>query len=1325
MITIYSADAADFSTLGLGALDPVECTVRESAGGAYELDLVQPMRGGRDRLIDTGRIVKAPVPVRETPEVVLDVPSGSVVTRNIWEVNVSSGHLHLRQEPNGRILGKYPKGTRVTVVGESPSSPGWYGVILCDGGAKGYMYAQYLRHVGEQTETIENGAPGRVIRPKQTREQLFRIVSVTRDSASRTVRALARHISCDLAGAVVAGTYAPEDRPADEVCAQLLSLADHETGFQLFCGVTARVSGDYSGRSLLDCLLDPESGVVAQTGAQLLRDNFDLYLLPDAERLRGVEIRRGKNLLQAALVLDERPVVTRIRPVGRAADGSDLTIDGGWVDSAHINDYPVIYAKTIDYPVRVSSSCTATQAKALLREKAEAEFAAGRDLPSVGLRADFVRMELAPEFAHLASQYSLHLYDCVPVRDPEAGIGATLRMTGYRFDVLRERYLETTLGSVTAYEEAVYGWNIAEGSVSGARVARSSIGTAALRDLAVTSAKIASAAITTAKIQDAAITSATIADAAITAAKIGSAAVTTAKIQSAAVTTAKIGSAAVTTAKIADGSVTNAKIGAAAIGTANIQTAAITNALIATDAVETAQIRDGSITSAKIVSLNADVINAGTLAADRLLIKGENGVLYEMNAEAAGLTAAELTDEKYQNYLSGTVIAARSVTADRIAAAAITANEIAANAVTTAKLDAASVTAAKIASGAIEATHISAAAQQALILSANSALDVGGTNVLKRTRRGFDGWTHWASANDASHWERTVDGLGSCRRYTASGGTVPYLVVRCFVSDGKLQAGVPYTISTKVANYGRPCEFRLWDSDDGSTWEHERSVGSLAGYADGFHDFTHTFTPSEAKYYRVGLLVSDLAGSIDLFDTWKLEQGNKPTAWSPCPSDPADSVESGSSVVINEDEVAISTPEFRVNVSGTAGDSVFDETGFTSPMVNSPSVAPRYTGPAAVTVNANAASDGSATFRTLTDALAALSGKWLDKDVTVTVATNTGEGGGASEYARLAGVFGSGSVTVAGGGKTVATRLGIERVGVPVTMSSLTIASSYAPSSQDAVVWCAAVADVRLSGCTINGSGVGNNIDGFACRSGSARIASTNIANTRMPIAARGGRIHVDACTGSGYYGLTAVDGGRITYNGTYPSGSGSNTFTARAGTVSGTGSASGGTTPGTPTATNTVTASSVATKTYQAGVGWMTDSTLRQGVYGEITHLGVITFGTTGWSGKTVVSGQLALRRLNGGKGSPVTVKLKTTTSQAASGQGNPAGTTTDYGAIGTVNINNTLVCAIPAAALQEIAGGARKSLMLYADGSADYAVFAGSDNATYKPSLTVTYNT
>ena len=64
LIALYAPDAADFSTLGLGALTPSECTVTWQAAGAYELTLVQPIDDTlRWAQLQNGCIIAAPVPL--------------------------------------------------------------------------------------------------------------------------------------------------------------------------------------------------------------------------------------------------------------------------------------------------------------------------------------------------------------------------------------------------------------------------------------------------------------------------------------------------------------------------------------------------------------------------------------------------------------------------------------------------------------------------------------------------------------------------------------------------------------------------------------------------------------------------------------------------------------------------------------------------------------------------------------------------------------------------------------------------------------------------------------------------------------------------------------------------------------------------------------------------------------------------------------------------------------------------------------------------------------------------------------------------------------
>ena len=99
---------------------------------------------------------------------------------------------------------------------------------------------------------------------------------------------------------------------------------------------------------------------------------------------------------------------------------------------------------------------------------------------------------------------------------------------------------------------------------------------------------------------------------------------------------------------------------------------------VTTATIENLFIRGGLLTdSITAVELNAtkyltgvtiigDVIRANTLTADKLILKGTDGLIYELNAQAGGLTSAQLSQSQYQTALSGTILAANSITADKI-----------------------------------------------------------------------------------------------------------------------------------------------------------------------------------------------------------------------------------------------------------------------------------------------------------------------------------------------------------------------------------------------------------------------------------------------------------------------------------------------------------------------------------------------------------------------------------------------------------------------------------------------------------------------------------
>lgn len=115
----------------------------------------------------------------------------------------------------------------------------------------------------------------------------------------------------------------------------------------------------------------------------------------------------------------------------------------------------------------------------------------------------------------------------------------------------------------------------------------------------------------------------------------------------------------------------NLKTVYANIDFANIGEAAIKKLFAGTGLIKDLVVGDQTITGELVgVTISGDLIKGNTVMADKLVIKGSDGLYYKLNIDALGETTAEQMpaeeQEALQNGLHGTAIIAKSVTADKI-----------------------------------------------------------------------------------------------------------------------------------------------------------------------------------------------------------------------------------------------------------------------------------------------------------------------------------------------------------------------------------------------------------------------------------------------------------------------------------------------------------------------------------------------------------------------------------------------------------------------------------------------------------------------------------
>lgn len=229
-----------------------------------------------------------------------------------------------------------------------------------------------------------------------------------------------------------------------------------------------------------------------------------------------------------------------------------------------------------------------------------------------------------------------------------------------------------------------------DGVITNSKIADSTIENSKIKDSTITNAKISDATIEWEKVSKSFITDLTADNAYITHLKatIGefgyitaeNADLTYATITSLQAVDGKIdtlSSKAITTenlsAKVADLgylSADSADLKYANIKLSNIEVADIATLFAEVGLIDRATIVEGHITGfLDSVEVNAANITAGTLVADRILLKGENGLLYSLN------NLGEL-QSKTVDTLDGYILTDRTVNADKIVAKSITAKEL-------------------------------------------------------------------------------------------------------------------------------------------------------------------------------------------------------------------------------------------------------------------------------------------------------------------------------------------------------------------------------------------------------------------------------------------------------------------------------------------------------------------------------------------------------------------------------------------------------------------------------------------------------------------------
>lgn len=522
MISLYKTTNTEFTKNGDVFLTPTKCTVKIVAAGQYDLTMDHPIDpDGKWAFLQPEAIIAAPIPA----ELIENAYAGLEV-----DVYKTTEKAALREGPSeptaityaGWVAGtSYAVGTKVTSAGQNyqlnsaltgneiytpPGSSGkWAKIANKTSGSPVLVQTRVgmdLYYISGPTDgwykmSTTYGLEGyiksgqvvydRHLTPSETQDrlitgQMFRIKKVTVDTKQMSVNVTAEHVSYDLSGILMENVSIVRKPPA-----QALSLIENAFMIDYPGSIASNIiesedrlySAELSGKNGMFALLDPDKGVVAQFEAAFRRDNWDLFVMEKTNTDQGFRITYGNNMLGVNWKIGSDQLITRIVPVAKDEDGSDLFVSDNtkYVDSQYINNYPRIRMERLRVDGQVGkddgSETDTTWTKAALRaemqKQAEARYTVDKvDQLKHEITIDFVRLGDTEEYKQFKDLQRVRLYDTVIAEDPRIDLSVSVEVVEIEFDAVNERITALKLSNIEAYNlRNTAGFNVLNNSITG------------------------------------------------------------------------------------------------------------------------------------------------------------------------------------------------------------------------------------------------------------------------------------------------------------------------------------------------------------------------------------------------------------------------------------------------------------------------------------------------------------------------------------------------------------------------------------------------------------------------------------------------------------------------------------------------------------------------------------------------------------------------------------------------------------------------------------------------------------------------------------------
>ncbi|EOU1128912.1 phage tail protein [Clostridium perfringens] len=287
--------------------------------------------------------------------------------------------------------------------------------------------------------------------------QLFVIYSIDKNMLTTGLKIKARHIFFDLYYSTT------EDiRAVNCNCQRALNILFNGTKFTGYSNIKKINTCYFVKQNRIEAIngSNKDNTIINRWGGEIFLDNFNVYINERIGEDKGLEILYGTNMLDLGLKENRKDIVTRIKPV--AFNGRRLP--ELFIDSPLINRYRIVYEKYIEFSnLKFKGDLqnesedtedgsiifeTKEELYNALREECKKLFENGIDKPKITGNVKVAALSNTEKYKFVKDLVNINLGDTLTAKHLDLDIDIKVRCVGYKWDILKEKYIDVTIGDV-------------------------------------------------------------------------------------------------------------------------------------------------------------------------------------------------------------------------------------------------------------------------------------------------------------------------------------------------------------------------------------------------------------------------------------------------------------------------------------------------------------------------------------------------------------------------------------------------------------------------------------------------------------------------------------------------------------------------------------------------------------------------------------------------------------------------------------------------------------------------------------------------------------